>query len=32
MADPLVLNLQFFHDGYLSHWASVNDFDAHSKK
>jgi len=32
IADSLVLNFQFFHDGYLSHWTSVNDIDADSQK
>jgi hypothetical protein len=32
IADSLVLNIQFFYDGYLSQWASVDDIDAHSKE
>ena len=30
--DPLVLNLQLFHDGHLPRWARVNDSDAHAAK
>ena len=30
--DPLVFDIQFVHDGYLSRRLSFNDFDANLKK